>query len=514
MQRVMNRLIKRFNKISISKKITLIYSLFFIILLVSMSAFLLVNAWWYYGKVSRDEIEETADKIVSYIEQNGEIDRDTIDELNPNHSVRVMVHKRGNLPRDMRADISEQRRAEERAAENVTAAESEGESEMTTSDRRIRRRNRDNRDANGNDVDFFGNMGGDIGPQGFKNGEFNNKQYIYAMRLANYKGEEYEVRVFRSQDNEMAIMRVFVIVFLAVNAFAVLLSIGIGRLISKKMLKPIREMTDTAASITAEDLNRRVDVPEADDEFRRLAVTFNNMFDRLEDSFEKQKRFVSDASHELRTPIAVIQGYANLIDRWGKSDTEVLEESIASMKSETEHMSILINQLLFLAREDNETTVINKENINLWDIAQEAASECELTHPDGSVVCTLTGDKNADVYADSHLMKQLLRIIMENSVKYTKESPCKIDITLDAKADKVLLCISDNGIGIPKEDIEQIFDRFFRSDKSRNKQIPGNGLGLSIAYSIVKNHNGKIWAESEGVAGKGTTFCIELNKDN
>ncbi len=455
-------------KISISKKITIIYSIFFLLLLVVSSAFILINAWLYYGKVSRDELEETADKIVSYIEENGEISEEKIQELNPNKYIVVAVNERGKIPPSV----------------NNMNGFPPPEFDLKPHDEE-------------------GNMH-------FRRGEFNNMQYMYTMRRVDYGDKIFSVQVFRQQSAEVGIMRMLIIIFLIINAFAVLLSVGIGRFISNKMLQPIREMTKTVDNITAEDLSRRIDVPVADDEFRSLAITFNNMFERLENSFEKQKQFVSDASHELRTPISVIQGYANLVDRWGKSDGAVLDEAISSIKSETEHMNILINQLLFLAREDKGTSVINKEKISIYDIANEVLGECEMTSPEGEVVTTLEGDKDIFVFADSHLIKQAFRIITENAVKYTKEKPCKIDVTIKSDRGKVLLTIKDNGVGIPKEDISHIFDRFYRGDKSRNKQIPGNGLGLSIALSIVKSHNGRIWVESE--AGKGTAFYIELDR--
>lgn len=497
MRKMMNRLINAFNKIPVSKKITLIYSLFFLVLLVTVSSFMLLNAWMYYGRISRSELEETADKIVNHIEENGYSGSENIEQLNPNKYVKVVVTERKSEQpptpkpnqRRMRSDVSES------TTENTRTGESAAGSNHGFPPPEFDQ----HQSADDND------------DMHFKMGEFNNQHYLYAMRMAHYGDMTYSVQVFRSQNREMEVMRFFIIIFVVINAVALLLSVAISRFISVKMLKPVREMTKTAESISAKDLSSRVEVPEADDELRSLAITFNNMFDRLEDSFEKQKQFVSDASHELRTPISVIQGYANLIDRWGKSDEEVLNESISSIKSETEHMSILINQLLFLAREDKGTSVINNEKINLWELVSEAASETEMTNSPDEVKCSLTGCKNAFILADSHLIKQTVRIIIENAIKYTKNKPCKIAFGIETGGGKVLLSITDNGIGIPSEDIENIFDRFYRSDKSRNKQIPGNGLGLSIAKSIVEKHGGKIWAKS--TSGEGSTFYIELNEE-
>lgn len=472
MQRMKTDFFKRFRRMSVSKRITIIYAIFFLLLLVIISSFLLINTWMYYGKISRNELEETADNIVKYIEEGGEINSDALEQLNPNKYVEVIVTEDGRGP----------------VVHNPFSANVDGQQNPAVFP----------------PPDFDDTDKSDLR---FRTGRFNNEQYLYTIRFAHYNGRDYSVQVFRPQSNELAVMRIFILVFLVINAAAVLISAKIGKTISRIMLKPIREMTKTADQISIEDLSQRITVPEADDEFRTLALTFNAMIDRLETSFEKQKQFVSDASHELRTPISVIQGYANLIDRWGKSDAEVLQESINSIKSETEHMNVLINQLLFLAREDKGTNEINMEKLNLWEVADEVAKESEMT--DENVRCTLTGDKDACIMADSHMIKQTLRIIIENAVKYTKDKPCDIKINIASAEGKVIISISDNGIGISREDLSHIFDRFFRSDKSRNKEIPGNGLGLSIAQTIVKRHNGKIRAESK--LGEGTTFYIELD---
>ena len=466
MQRMTNKLKSRFNAISVSKKITALYAVFFMVLLIFLSSFMLINAWLYYGSVSRSELEETADKVADYIESGGDINADAIEALNPNKYVRVAVTEHG----------SERRRPI-------------GSREFPPPEP--------------------GMSPNDNGRLNFRTGKFNDENYMYTMRLASYGGKEYSVQVFRPQNAELGVMRTFIIIFVAANALALLLSAAIGRLISKKMLKPIREMTETVDKINAENLGRRIDLPAADDEFRALALTFNNMFDRLEDSFEKQKQFVSDASHELRTPISVIQGYAALIDRWGKSDEAVLQESISSIKSETDHMNILINQLLFLAREDNGTSALNPERVNVRELAEEVVYESRMTAED--TVFTVSGEKEAWVYADSHLIKQTLRIIIENALKYKGTEKCRVDTEILNSGENTVIAVSDNGIGIPQEDIKRIFDRFYRSDKSRNKQISGNGLGLSIAYAIIKRHNGRIWAENR--KGGGCTFFVELKRD-
>ena len=145
------------------------------------------------------------------------------------------------------------------------------------------------------------------------------------------------------------------------------------------MLKPVEEIQQTAERISIEDLSQRIDTSGPDDEMKELAETFNSMISRLENSFQKQNQFISDASHELRTPISVIQGYANLINRWGKSDPTVLEESIQSILAETEHMSQLIKKLLFLAKSDQNRIPVQKEQFCLNELVKEVVKEMEIT---------------------------------------------------------------------------------------------------------------------------------------
>ena len=193
-----------------------------------------------------------------------------------------------------------------------------------------------------------------------------NRSGLVEYLLENEKGQQfmlitdyietdtdfYRIQAFRMINKNTYWMKYFVSKLLLADVIGILLSILIGRYISRRIFQPVADIRSAAERITVEDLSRRIDTDGPDDEMKELKITFNSMIDRLERSFRKQNQFVSDASHELRTPISVIQGYANLINRWGKSDPEVLQESIDSILTETDHMSTLIRQLLFLAKTD------------------------------------------------------------------------------------------------------------------------------------------------------------------
>ncbi len=222
-------------------------------------------------------------------------------------------------------------------------------------------------------------------------------------------------------------------------------------------------------------------------EFIGMEDAINDLLERTRNTYKSQVRFVSDASHELRTPIAVIQGYANMLERWGREDKEILDESIKSIKSEAENMSRLVENLLFLARGDSGRTVLRFENIDINQLLCDIYDEfvmIDSTHE-------FRLDLRADIVsqADISLLKQCLRILIDNAIKYSPEGT-DIILRLQNRGDGYYsIDVQDYGIGIKAEDADKIFERFFRSDPARNRQNGGTGLGLSIAKWIADKHN-------------------------
>ena len=279
----------------------------------------------------------------------------------------------------------------------------------------------------------------------------------------------------------------------------------IGSRASRRLLAPIKTMTEAVREISFNQLDRRLDVRGSKNELKDLAKTFNDMLDRIQKSVQQQNRFVSDASHELRTPISVIQGYTNLLARWGKDDRKVLEESISALQSEAESMNHLIEELLFLARDDSGTLKITKEQFQLKEIINEILYETSLMETTHQIV----SEKQEDfpVSADRKLIKEAVRILVDNSIKYTPAGGT-IKLNCYVKNKQAIISVEDNGIGISKEDLPHIFTRFYRTDKSRTKESGGTGLGLTIAKLIIDNHQGKINVWSE--LNEGTIFRIQL----
>ena len=282
--------------------------------------------------------------------------------------------------------------------------------------------------------------------------------------------------------------------------------------IAKKHLKPIHTMTENVQSLSTSDLSERLMVNGARDELKDLAMTFNGMMDEIEESYGKQRQFVSDASHELRTPIAVIKGYADLLNRWGKDDPEVLAEGIEAIRSETDFMQSLVESLLFLARRDRGTLKMEMSRFSLTELMEEIEKETKMI--DNRHEISGEFDRCPVIYASYDKLKQAVRVFVDNSIKYTPDQG-KIHLSLRETKQTFAIQIEDNGIGIAKEDQPHIFDRFYRADKSRtrlgeSKTTQGTGLGLAIAKVIVEQHGGEIYLESE--LNQGTSITLFLPK--
>ncbi len=281
--------------------------------------------------------------------------------------------------------------------------------------------------------------------------------------------------------------------------------------------------TDSVGHTTTEDGDL---VSLEDNDLKGIEQAVNNLLMRLRKSYQQQARFVNDASHELRTPIAVIQGYANMLDRWGRDDPKVLDEAISAISNEADAMNRLVEQLLFLARGDSGRTTLKVEDVNLNEMMKEIYEESFMIdekHP-YKFKPYIDPDKSRDkaqdvdsvmdevvldpllVSADPALLKQAVRILVDNAAKYTNE---KDEIVLGVGKNEEgspYLMVQDTGIGMNNSDVKHMFERFYRSDEVRSYK--GTGLGLSIAKWIVDKHKG--YFEILSREGLGTRIRIIL----
>ena len=275
--------------------------------------------------------------------------------------------------------------------------------------------------------------------------------------------------------------------------------------ISRKALQPISEIVTAAKRMSASRLSERIAADGARDELRELIDVLNEMLTRIELAYNNQKQFVSDASHELRTPIAVIQGYADMLDRWGKSDPEVRDEAIAAIRAESRGMKELVEQLLFIARHENANHRYEMEYFDLGEMAAETLRETQMIAGDHHI--ETKSMESVLVHGDRNALKQALRIFLDNALKYTAADGT-IALSCVREGSWARLTVADNGVGIAKDDLRRVFDRFYRTPDARGGEVDGHGLGLSIARMIVQAHGGRIEVQSR--PGAGSRFHILL----
>ncbi|MCI8594351.1 MAG: HAMP domain-containing protein [Oscillospiraceae bacterium] len=267
----------------------------------------------------------------------------------------------------------------------------------------------------------------------------------------------------------------------------------------------LRRLTGALDQINATHLDARIQVSGSQREVQSLAAAINAMLDRINEAYSSQMRFVSDASHELRTPIAVIQGYANLLDRWGKDDPDTRQEAIDAIRAEADSMKALIEQLLFLARGDNDAVHFEEKPLNLSALATEVVRESDMI--DDVHTFELTAPEPVWVSGDEGLLKQCLRILTDNSLKYSPDGG-KVTLTVASGGGNARISVQDEGQGIPEESLSHVFERFYRTDESRTRQTGGTGLGLAIAKWIAERHKGHFELLSR--VGLGTRFTLVL----
>ena len=495
---------KKMKHMKIARKITVYYGGLFSLSLIIISIFMTLNISAIQQHATRKSLNNTISQIKKYLEEEGELSDDTLATLGNDRYVETVVldKKTGKLYFSHSADAP----SFINWTKNQLGDRKGPEKEQLMPDGQEKHPSFEEENP---PEGYHINMRRETSTDSIEYILEDVQQQKVMLVSTNFtaKGIDYRVETFKMIDHNSSFMRGFIVKLIMVDLLGVLCAFLVGRYISRRMLQPVEAIRVAAERISIEDLSRRIEIDGPDDEMKELSVTFNSMIDRLETAFQRQNEFVSDASHELRTPIAVIQGYAHLINRWGKSDPDVLQESIDSIISETTHMSGLIGKLLLLAKSDQNRVTVIKERRSLDELATEVMKEFELLE----YGCQLVYEKEdgVEIWADAGLVKQLMWVHMENAVKY---SPQGGTITLRVWKDKTRAYVSvqDTGIGIQTEDLPFIFDRFYRVDKSRNKEISGTGLGLPIAQWIMSSHEGEILVESSEEAGTTFTDCFPL----
>lgn len=332
--------------------------------------------------------------------------------------------------------------------------------------------------------------------------------YIYDMMLNEIGLENIWIRgISRPMESFRDISKISLMA-LYTFPLLVLTSVLMGYIMAKGALRPIENIRETVLNIGSDlDLKRHIDIGEGDDELHKLARVFNDMFDRLHESFEKEKRFASDASHELRTPMAVITAqcdYLNSVKLQNSPDIAEYVEGIEVIHRQAGHMNKIIKNLLDFTRLGN--NVYNKEIVDLSALIIGICKDMKLLSIN-DINLSEDVEDNVYIHGNRDLLYRMFINIINNAYVYGKEKG-SINVSLFTDEKNIKVIIKDNGIGISKEKLVHIFERFYRADSSHTGK--GTGLGLSMAMEIAKWHGGNIIAESE--EDIGSTFAVILPK--
>ena len=278
-----------------------------------------------------------------------------------------------------------------------------------------------------------------------------------------------------------------------------------GYVLARRALSPIDHLAGEARRITAERLHERLSVPNEHDEIGRLAAVINDTFARLELSFDQLRRFSADASHELRTPLAVIRGIGENVLRETRTSPEY-KDATGSMLEEVDRLTRLVDTLLKLSRGDAGTIRLSRDVLNLGDLTREVVSSLGILAEERQQRLQVVAAENVRVSADRLVLRDAITNVVDNAIKYGP-SRSTIDVRVDADADQATVTVTDAGPGIPAEHQERIFDRFYRVDQGRSRDMGGTGLGLAIAKWAVEANGGRISLEG---AATGSIFRITL----
>lgn len=294
------------------------------------------------------------------------------------------------------------------------------------------------------------------------------------------------------------------IIFIAYPA-SLLLALVIGLFLAQRALGPIDRITRTVQRISAEDLSQRLDMKLPDDELGRLANTFNQMLERIEEAFRRQRQFTSDASHELRTPLTIMQGEIEVaLSR--ERESEEYRDVLESTGTQVSRLIGLVNSLLTLARADAGQLPFQREPVEVSAAVESVVEQLAVLTGEKQIRVDTFGPE-VTIQADFTMFLQLLFNLLDNAIRHT---PPDGTIRIDWRVEEGMLClaVTDSGPGIPPEHLPHIFERFYRVDKARARAEGGSGIGLSICRWIVESHGGTISATSP--LGQGATFAFSL----
>ena len=340
---------------------------------------------------------------------------------------------------------------------------------------------------------------------GVRTTEAGGNPFRVLVRPVVLAGERYQIQVAAPLASVVAARERLVSWLFWSIPIGVSLGFAGGYAISRAALRPVEEVSWLAARIDVSRLSERLEVPRTGDVVQLLAQTFNAMLSRLETAVQQLQRFTADASHELRSPISVIRTTAELALRQGRTDQN-LREDMREIHDESKHLTELTEDLLTLARADAGIDALPMSSVDLVSLAREVCDQHRLL-ANGRTLDLQLETVSATVEGNEPSLRRLLIILVDNAVQHTPQG-ASIRVTLQGHSGHLMVSVADTGEGIPAEELDRVFDRFYRFDPARNRANGGSGLGLSIAKWITDSHGGGITVSSE--VGKGSTFQVRL----
>ncbi|GAK41660.1 hypothetical protein TCA2_4151 [Paenibacillus sp. TCA20] len=336
--------------------------------------------------------------------------------------------------------------------------------------------------------------------------EVDGARYVFvSMPIIWVDGEVVNIQItesLASADNNLRVLRN---VLFSVSVAALIAVIISSRLLSGIIIKPISRMIDTMKNIEQGGGFKSIDLEKkSKDELFEMGNTFNRMIDRLELNYEKQEQFVSNASHELKTPLTVIESYASLLKRRGAERPDLFNESVEAIHSEAVRMREMTEQLLLMARQ-TESAGVKLESCNIADMTQDTARSYQTAYRREVNVHIEAADEQMFAITDLNKAKQLLILFLDNARKYSEEH---IDIQVDKEEGHIKVSIRDYGIGMSDSELAKVYDRFYRVDQARTRKQGGSGLGLSLAKEIAGHIQAEIELKSR--PGEGTTAILRF----
>jgi heavy metal sensor kinase len=329
---------------------------------------------------------------------------------------------------------------------------------------------------------------------------------IAACRATTENGESYLVEVGTSATPIDTMLSHLLLLLGLSLPVVVLVAVGGGYLLVRRALTPVEEIARKAQIITQHNLSERLPVALTGDELERLSVSLNHMIARLESALQNSKRFVADASHELRTPMTILRGELENLAQDFQLPT-ALQERLGSLLEEVERLSKIVERLFALSRLDAGEAHAECVRFDLAELTATTAEQMVLLAEDKKISVTCDAEQAVPVKGDRARLKQVVVNLLDNAIKYTPNGGT-VHLKIAAANNHALIEISDTGIGISAEALPHVFDRFFRVDQARSRTPDGAGLGLAIVHSICHAHGGNVTAES--VIGKGSRFCVTL----